>query len=184
MRPVDRVKILRRRSEPASCNKRADQKGVITEYGSYRNNLSYKEALLGTRIEQHKNVVDEGKRQSKENVALLWKSQWTRNSLLGLMAVTPLGEKLVLLSSSDPKELTDLIELAKDWLPQLLEEVRSWQPEEVYAEQLVWIWCQEEEVWDFGKKLGISFDGDATEILQWLKDMDTRNQPEQKELVS
>ncbi|GAB4842505.1 hypothetical protein Ancab_012479, partial [Ancistrocladus abbreviatus] len=61
-RPVDRLNVVQHRSKLVSSNKMADEKSLTKEYGSYRNNLSYKEALLKTRSEQHKNVVDKGEK--------------------------------------------------------------------------------------------------------------------------
>ncbi|GKV27286.1 hypothetical protein SLEP1_g36471 [Rubroshorea leprosula] len=58
--------------------------------------------------------------------------------------VTPMGGKLVLLSSIDHEELKDLVEQGKDWLAQRFSDVRPWTPTEVASERFTWLRCQGE----------------------------------------
>ncbi|GKV05101.1 hypothetical protein SLEP1_g17145 [Rubroshorea leprosula] len=56
--------------------------------------------------------------------------------------VTPMGGRLVLLSSVDHEELKDLVDNGKDWLAQWFSDVRPWKPTEVAFERFTWLRCQ------------------------------------------
>ncbi|GKU95921.1 hypothetical protein SLEP1_g9218 [Rubroshorea leprosula] len=56
--------------------------------------------------------------------------------------VTPMGGRLVLLSSVDHEELKDLVDNGKDWLAQWFSDVRPWKPTEVASERFTWLRCQ------------------------------------------
>ncbi|GAB4837046.1 hypothetical protein Ancab_039548 [Ancistrocladus abbreviatus] len=53
--------------------------------------------------------------------------------------IHPMGGKLVLLSSTDPSELHDLVAMGRDWLAQWFADVRPWSCGEVGSERLVWV---------------------------------------------
>lgn len=66
--------------------------------------------------------------------------QLNKQGFFGVKA-TPLGANLVLLEAEDDEAIPNLINDAKDWVGDWLDEIRSWCPREIDNERVVWLRC-------------------------------------------